>query len=80
MPDRLPTRTLMGVALVLEIPAPVGVAAAVRVSGPLRDGFQLQIATMFGDVPVVRTLMQPGILLLFALKVIFAATVTLAVI
>lgn len=27
-PVRLPTRTLMGVALALEIPAPVGVAAA----------------------------------------------------
>jgi hypothetical protein len=35
---------------------------------------------MFGDVPVVRTLMQPGILLLFALKVTLALTVTLAVI
>ena len=68
----------MGVAVAIEIPAPVGVAAAVRVSGPLREGFQLQTATMFGDVPVVRTLMHPGILTLFALKVTFAATVTFA--
>ena len=68
----------MGVALALEIPASVGVAAAVRVRGPLREGFQLQTATMLGEVPVVRTLMQPGILLLFALKVILEATLTLA--
>jgi hypothetical protein len=70
----------MGVALALEIPAPVGVAAAVSVRGPLREGFQLHTATMFGEVPVVRTLIQPGILLLLALKVIFAATLTFAVI
>ena len=80
MPLRFVTKTFKGVALALEIPAPVGAAAAVSVRGPLREGFQLQTATMFGDVPVVRTLMQPGILKLFALKVIFEATVTLAVI
>ena len=74
------TTTLKGVAVASVMPAPVGVADAVRVSGPLREGFQLHTATMLGDVPVVRTLMQPGILMLFTLKVTLALTVTWAVI
>jgi hypothetical protein len=66
------------VALELEIPAPVGFAEAVKVTFPLREAFQLQVARIFGDVPVVRTLMQPGIRTLFALKVTLEVTVTYA--
>ena len=77
---RLAINTLNGVAVAPVIPAPVGVAVAARVSGPLREGFQLHTATMLGDVPVVRTFRQPGILKLFALKVTLALTVTFAVI
>jgi hypothetical protein len=80
VPLRLVTKTFKGVAEEPDIPPPVGVAVAVRVSGPLREGFQLQTATMFGDEPEVRTLMHPGIRTLFTLNKTFALTVTLAVI
>ena len=69
---------MSGVAFDPEIPALVGAAVALRVMFPLRDAFQLQVARIFGDVPVVRTLMQPGIRTLFALKVTLDETVTYA--
>jgi hypothetical protein len=75
---RFATKTIIGVADEEVIPPVVGTAVAVRVSGPRRDGFQLQTAIMFGDVPEVRTLRQPGMRRLLALKVTFAATETFA--
>jgi hypothetical protein len=78
VPLRLVTNTFKGVAVAPVIPAPVGVAVAVKVRLPRRDAFQLQVATMLGEEPVVLTLIQPGILTLLSLKVTFELTVTFA--
>ncbi len=80
VPLRLVTKVFSGVAALVEIPAPVGDAAAVKVRFPLRAGFQLHVATMFGDVPEVRRLIHPGIRTLLTLKVTFEETVLCAVI
>ena len=42
-PARFPTMTLTGFEVTLLIPAPVGVAAAVKEIAPRFDGFQLQV-------------------------------------
>ena len=80
VPLRLVTKVFKGVAELVEIPAPVGDAAAVKVRSPLRAGFQLQVATILGDVPEVRRLIHPGIRTLLTLKVTFEETVMFAVI
>jgi hypothetical protein len=76
----LVTTTDIGVALVDEIPAPVGAAVAVSVTAPLVDGRQEQLATILGDEPVVNLFLHPGIITFLALKVTRDATLTLAVI
>ena len=70
---------LTGVAVAPVIPAPVGVAAAVNETVPRLDGFQEQVATIFGELPVVDLFLHPGKILPFTLKVTFDATVMFAV-
>jgi len=70
---------LSGVEVALDIPAPVGVAAAVSETFPRIEGFQEQVATIFGELPVVDLFLQPGRILPLTLKVIRDATVTFAV-
>jgi hypothetical protein len=70
----------IGVAVELDIPAPVGVAAAVSETMPRFDGFQEQVATIFGELPVVDLFLHPGRILPLIRNVTFDATVTFAVI
>ena len=70
---------LSGVEVELEIPAPVGVAAAVSETTPRFDGFQEQVATILGELPVVDLFLHPGKILPLTLKVTFDATVIFAV-
>jgi hypothetical protein len=70
---------LIGVALLLDIPAPVGAAVAVSETFPRLDGHQLQVATMFGELPVVDLFLHPGKILPLTLKVTFDVTVIFAV-
>jgi hypothetical protein len=70
---------LTGVALLLDIPAPVGVATAVSETAPRIEGFQEQVAIMFGELPVVDLFLHPGKILPLTLKVTFDATVIFAV-
>ena len=44
MPVRFPTPMLIGTAVELVIPAPVGAAAAVKVTSPRLEGFHVQVA------------------------------------
>jgi hypothetical protein len=60
------------------IPAPVGVAAAVRFTAPLVDAFQAQVAVKLEPDPVANLFLQPGNTLPFILKVILDATFTVA--
>jgi hypothetical protein len=77
-PLRLLTNTLTGVAVVPVIPASVGVAVAVITTVPLVEGRQVQLATIFGDEPLVNLFLQPLITTFFTLKVTLAATLTFA--
>jgi hypothetical protein len=70
---------LTGVAVALEIPAPVGMDSAVSETMPRFDGFQEQVATIFGELPVVDLFLHPGKILPFTLNVTFDATVIFAV-
>ena len=79
-PLLFPTIIDIGVALVDEIPAPVGVAVAVSVTAPRVDGRQVQLATILGDEPVVNLFLHPAIITFLAIKVTLDATVTFAVI
>ena len=71
---------LTGVEVELDIPAPVGAAAAVNETFPRIEGFQEQVATIFGELPVVDLFLHPGKILPLTLNVTLAATVTFAVI
>jgi len=71
---------LSGVALLFDIPAPVGAALAVSETTPRFEGFQEQVAIMFGELPVVDLFLHPGRTLPLTLKVTFDATVIFAVI
>jgi len=71
---------LSGVEVEFDIPAPVGAALAVSETFPRIDGFQEQVATMFGELPVVDLFLHPGKILPLTLKVTFDATVMFAVI
>ena len=79
VPVLLSTMMLSGVEVELEIPAPVGVAAAVSETTPRFEGFQEQVAIMFGELPVVDLFLHPGKILPLTLNVTLAATVTFAV-
>ena len=63
----------------LEIPAPVGVAAAVNATAPRFDGLHVQVAVKLDEDPVANLFLHPGKTHPFTLKVIFDATVTVAV-
>ena len=71
---------LTGVEVALDIPAPVGAALAVSETAPRFEGFQEQVATIFGELPVVDLFLHPGKILPLTLKVTFDATVIFAVI
>jgi hypothetical protein len=70
---------LIGVAVAPEIPALVGVAVAVSEIFPRIEGFQEQVAIMFGELPVVDLFLHPGRTLPLTRKVTFDATVMFAV-
>jgi hypothetical protein len=70
---------LSGVAVELEIPAPVGAALAVSETFPRIEGFHVHVATIFGELPVVDLFLHPGRTLPLTLKVTFDATVIFAV-
>ena len=69
-----------GFEVVLLMPAPVGVAAAVSATEPRFDGRQLQVAEKLELDPVANLFLQPGRILPLTLNVTLDATVTFAVI
>ena len=69
----------IGFEVVLLIPAPVGVAAAVSAIVPRFDGRQLQVAEKLEPDPVANLFLHPGKTLPLTLNVTLAATVTFAV-
>ena len=71
---------LTGFDVVLLMPAPVGVAAAVNATVPRFDGRQVQVAEKLELDPVANLFLQPGRTLPLTLKVTRDATVTFAVI
>ena len=70
---------LTSVEVELDIPAPVGAALPVNETFPRIEGFQVQVATIFGELPVVDLFLHPGKILPLILKVTFDATVMFAV-
>jgi len=70
---------ITGVEVELEIPAPVGVAAAVSETTPRFEGLQEQVATILGELPVVDLFLHPGRTLPLTLNVTLDATVMFAV-
>ena len=70
---------LTGFDVVLLMPAPVGVAAAVNATVPRFDGRQVQVAEKLELDPVANLFLQPGRTLPLTLKVTRDATVTFAV-
>jgi len=74
------TIMLNGVEDELDIPAPVGAAVAVSETTPRFEGFQEQVATIFGELPVVDLFLHPGKILPLTLNVTFDETVMFAVI
>ena len=71
---------LIGFEVVLLMPAPVGVAAAVSATEPRFDGRQEQVAEKLELEPVANLFLQPGRILPLTLNVTFDATETFAVI
>ena len=69
----------IGFEVVLLMPAPVGVAAAVSATEPRFDGRQLQVAEKLELDPVASLFLHPGKTLPLTLNVTLAATVTFAV-
>jgi hypothetical protein len=65
---------LTGAALVLDIPAPVGTAEAVKVTNPRLEGRHEQVAVKVETDPVANLFLHPGKTLSFTLKVILDAT------
>ena len=70
---------LTGTAVVLDIPAPVGTAEAVKVTNPRLEGRHEQVAVKVETDPVANLFLQPGSTLPFELNEILAATFTVAV-
>ena len=68
-----------GVEVELDIPAPVGAALAVSETTPRFEGFQEQVATILGELPVVDLFLHPGKILPLTRNVTFDATVMFAV-
>ena len=71
---------LTGFEVVLPIPAPVGMAAAVSAIVPRFDGRQVHVTEKLEPDPLANLFLQPGRILPLTLKVTFDATVTFAVI
>ena len=71
---------LTGVEVTLDIPAPFGTAPAVSETFPRIEGFHVQVAIIFGELPLVDLFLHPGKILPLTLKVTRDATVTFAVI
>ena len=69
----------IGFEVVLLMPAPVGVAAAVSATEPRFDGRQEQVAEKLELDPVASLFLHPGRILPLTLNVTFDATVTFAV-
>jgi hypothetical protein len=70
---------LTGFEVVLLMPAPVGVAAAVNSTVPRFDGRQLQVAEKLELDPVASLFLHPGKTLPLTLNVTLDETVTFAV-
>ena len=70
---------LIGFDVVLLMPAPVGTAPAVSETFPRIEGFHVQVATIFGELPLVDLFLHPGNTLPLILNVTFDATETFAV-
>ena len=70
---------LIGFDVVLLMPAPVGIAAAVNATVPRFDGRQEQVAEKLELDPVASLFLQPGRILPLTLNVTLDATVTFAV-
>ena len=70
---------LTGFDVVLLMPAPVGVAAAVNATWPRLDGRQVQVAEKLELDPVANLFLHPGKTLPLTLNVTLDATVTFAV-
>ena len=51
---------LIGAEVAPEIPPSVGVAAAVRLTAPLADARQAQVAVKLDPDPVANLFLQPG--------------------
>jgi hypothetical protein len=71
---------LIGVEVELEIPAPVGVAAAVSETVPRFDGRQLHVTEKLEPDPLASLFLHPGRILPLTRNVTFDATVIFAVI
>ena len=69
-----------GFEVVLLIPAPVGVAAAVKFTWPRFEGRQVHVTEKLEPDPVANLFLHLGRTLPLTLKVTFDATVTFAVI
>jgi hypothetical protein len=70
---------LIGAEVALVIPAPVGVAKAVNATEPRLEGRHEQVAVKSDPDIAAVLFLQPGNTLPFILKVIFDATLTVAV-
>jgi hypothetical protein len=72
--------SLDGLAVAPEMPTLTGVAVAESKTEPWLDGFQEHVATIFGELPLVALLLQPGKTRPLMVKVTLEATLTFAVI
>ena len=70
---------LNGVALIPDIPAPVGAATAIKVTWPRLEGFHRQVVVKLEPDPVANLFLQLGNTLLLTLNVNLDATLTVAV-
>ena len=78
-PVLLITLTEIGLEVTFEIPSVTGSAVAVSETIPRFEGLQEQVATIFGELPVVNLFLHPGNTFLLTVKVTLDATVTFAV-
>ena len=72
--------TLDGLDVAPEMPALTGVAVAESETEPWIVGFQEQVATIFGELPLVVLFLHPGKTRPLIVKVTLEATLTFAVI
>ena len=78
-PVLLITLTEIGLEVAFEIPSVTGSAVAVSETNPRFEGLQEQVATIFGELPVVNLFLHPGNTFPLTVKVTLDATVTFAV-